>query len=107
MVFSVPQGMHVAVCSLACHDQWLVSLIIWQCWGCHRSGQLQSADHVFMRWKEQCFVNASEDCGLTIAGFYYVCLSRQTGDVEGVMPAPEDPHTKVFAIYLAAVLLPC
>ena len=48
-----------------------------------RSGRLASASHVFMRWKEQCFLDAGEDCGLTIAGFYYVCLDRRTGDVDG------------------------
>lgn len=36
-----------------------------------------------MRWKEQAFAKAGDDCGLTIAGFYYICLCRQTGDVEG------------------------
>lgn len=36
-----------------------------------------------MRWKEQCFLNTGEDCGLTIAGFYYICMSRRTGEVHG------------------------
>jgi hypothetical protein len=36
-----------------------------------------------MRWKEQCFLDAGEDCGLTIAGFYYVCMDRRTGSVDG------------------------
>jgi hypothetical protein len=36
-----------------------------------------------MRWKELFFINVSEDCHLTIAGFYYICLSRRTGRVEG------------------------
>ena len=36
-----------------------------------------------MRWKEQAFAKSGDDCGLTIAGFYYICLCRQTGDVEG------------------------
>ena len=39
-----------------------------------------------MRWKEQEFAKSDEDCGLTIAGFYYICLCRQTGDVEGTFP---------------------
>jgi glucose-induced degradation protein 4 len=26
------------------------------------------------RWKEQYFVNVGVDCGLTIAGFYYVLV---------------------------------
>ena len=73
----IPVG-HCKMCSLTTSEL-----------GLSRSGQLRAADHIFMRWKEQCFVNASVDCGLTIAGFYYVCLSRQTGDVDGVTPAPE------------------
>jgi hypothetical protein len=36
-----------------------------------------------MRWKEQYFVNPASDCGLTIAGFYYVALCRRTGRVRG------------------------
>ena len=36
-----------------------------------------------MRWKEQAFAKSGDDCGLTIAGFYYISLCRQTGDVEG------------------------
>lgn len=37
--------------------------------------------YVFMRWKEQFFVNCdAEDCGLTIQGFYYLCLDTHTGD---------------------------
>jgi hypothetical protein len=39
--------------------------------------------HVFMRWKEVCFVNVGPDCGLTIAGFYYICLSRYDGVIQG------------------------
>jgi len=39
---------------------------------------------MFMRWKEQAFSKLGDDCGLTIAGFYYICLCRQTGDVEGI-----------------------
>jgi hypothetical protein len=39
--------------------------------------------HVFMRWKETAFLNCGPDCGLTIAGFYYVCLSRADGAVSG------------------------
>jgi hypothetical protein len=39
--------------------------------------------HVYMRWKEVCFVNVGPDCGLTIAGFYYICLSRADGIING------------------------
>lgn len=33
-----------------------------------RCGQLQQHPTIFMRWKEQFFVNTKEECGLTIAG---------------------------------------
>jgi hypothetical protein len=36
-----------------------------------------------MRWKERCFVGTDSDCGLSIAGFYYVCISRRGGSVQG------------------------
>jgi hypothetical protein len=39
--------------------------------------------HIFMRWKEVCFVNVGADCGLSIAGFYYVSLSRIDGAITG------------------------
>lgn len=44
---------------------------------------LSTSRYVFMRWKEQFFVNVSPDCGLTIAGFYYVCFDRCHGTIEG------------------------
>lgn len=37
----------------------------------------------FQRWKEQYFVNVGTDCGLTIAGFYYVCFSCSDGSISG------------------------
>ena len=56
--------------------------------------------HIFMRWKERCFVHAPNDpCtsseqerggdrdkghGLTISGFYYVSLRRSDGRCEGI-----------------------
>ena len=46
-----------------------------------------------MRWKEKNFVNVGEDCGLTIAGFYYICISRQTGSIEGFY---HDPHSSPY-----------
>ena len=39
-----------------------------------------------MRWKERFFLSAGEDIELTIAGFYYIQLCRQTGAVEGMLP---------------------
>ncbi|EIE22456.1 hypothetical protein COCSUDRAFT_42757 [Coccomyxa subellipsoidea C-169] len=55
-----------------------------------RCGYLRDYSHIYMRWKEQCFLNAGEDCGLTIAGFYYVCMCRKTGEVQGIYV---DPHS--------------
>eukprot|EP00171_Calliarthron_tuberculosum_P015954 IDg15954t1 len=44
---------------------------------------LSQKRHVFMRWKEIFFVSPGEDCGLTIAGFYYCCMDRITGSIAG------------------------
>lgn len=44
---------------------------------------LSTSRHIFMRWKEIFFVSPGEDCGLTIAGFYYVVMDRQTGAIAG------------------------
>lgn len=41
-------------------------------------------DCIFMRWKEREFVNVHpSETGLTIEGFYYVCMCRTTGRIEG------------------------
>ena len=48
-----------------------------------RCGALSSHPYIYMRWKEMFFVNTQEECGLTIAGHYYVCMSRKTGQVTG------------------------
>ena len=31
----------------------------------------------------RCFVSTQSDCGLSIAGFYYVCLNRRDGSIAG------------------------
>ncbi|CAK9178831.1 unnamed protein product, partial [Ilex paraguariensis] len=48
---------------------------------------------IFMRWKEQYFVNVGTDCGLTIAGFYYVCFSCSDGSINGFY---YDPNSSPF-----------
>jgi hypothetical protein len=48
-----------------------------------KSFDLANYPYMFMRWKEKFFVNVGTDCGLTIAGFYYVCFSRSDGSVHG------------------------
>lgn len=71
--------------------------------------------YVLMRWKERCFVRPTnsgvrsrpstvdqdvwtrdeemavveDGCGLTISGFYYVCLRREDGAVEGLYYDPQ------------------
>ncbi|KAK2733878.1 hypothetical protein FQN57_001928 [Myotisia sp. PD_48] len=40
---------------------------------------------ILMRWKEKCFVSPSHSRqGLTISGFYYISLHRDTGRIEGM-----------------------
>eukprot|EP00197_Chlamydomonas_leiostraca_P007336 CAMPEP_0202869086 /NCGR_PEP_ID=MMETSP1391-20130828/11811_1 /ASSEMBLY_ACC=CAM_ASM_000867 /TAXON_ID=1034604 /ORGANISM="Chlamydomonas leiostraca, Strain SAG 11-49" /LENGTH=238 /DNA_ID=CAMNT_0049549343 /DNA_START=180 /DNA_END=896 /DNA_ORIENTATION=- len=56
-------------------------------WG-GRYASLSSHTHVFMRLKEQFYVNAGADCGLTIAGFYYCCVDRRTGVLTGLYYDP-------------------
>ena len=54
-----------------------------------------------MRWKEKNFVNVGDDCGLTIAGFYYVCMSRKTGSIEGFYHDPNSsPYQKLQLVPL-------
>ncbi|KAL9256346.1 Glucose-induced degradation protein 4-like protein, partial [Drosera capensis] len=48
-----------------------------------KSLDLSNYPYIFMRWKEQYFVNVGADCGLTIAGFYYVCFSCGDGSING------------------------
>ncbi|KAJ2207055.1 hypothetical protein IW145_001732, partial [Coemansia sp. RSA 521] len=51
-------------------------------------------DCIFMRWKEMSFVNVrARETGLTIEGFYYVCMNRKTGAIDGVY---FDPSTQPF-----------
>lgn len=40
---------------------------------------LKDYPYIFMRWKETHFITKTEQQLLTIQGFYYVCLCRQTG----------------------------
>ncbi len=49
------------------------------------------------RWKEKFFVNVGTDCGLTIAGFYYVCFSRSDGSVHGFYYDPNSRFALLFS----------
>lgn len=62
-------------------------------WNTGCSPLLSSCSFIFMRWKEQFFVNVGADCGLTIDGFYYVCLNRLTGAAVGYY---FDPHSSPY-----------
>ncbi|KAL3531796.1 hypothetical protein ACH5RR_005317 [Cinchona calisaya] len=55
--------------------------------------ELSNYPYIFMRWKEQYFVNVGTDCGLTIAGFYYVCFSCSDGSINGFY---YDPNSSPF-----------
>ncbi|KAK4961559.1 hypothetical protein LTR10_002049 [Elasticomyces elasticus] len=72
-------------------------------------------DYIFMRWKERCFVHSKDTpCsetdagvrhsdrdrghGLTISGFYYVSLSRLTGEVEGLYFDPGSTPYQVLRL---------
>ncbi|EFJ41026.1 hypothetical protein VOLCADRAFT_84241, partial [Volvox carteri f. nagariensis] len=48
-----------------------------------RAPQLGTCPHVFMRWKECFFVDVPQDCPLTITGYYYLSLDRQSGSIGG------------------------
>lgn len=61
-----------------------------------RDADLSELPCIFMRWKEKFFVNVGPDCGLTIAGFYYICLVRSSGEVKGYYFDPSSsPYQKL------------
>ncbi|KAE8144321.1 vacuolar import and degradation protein-domain-containing protein [Aspergillus avenaceus] len=44
---------------------------------------------ILMRWKERCFITPTESRqGLTISGFYYISLHRESGHIEGLYYDP-------------------
>ncbi|KAI9812142.1 MAG: hypothetical protein M1827_004808 [Pycnora praestabilis] len=64
---------------------------------------------ILMRWKEKCFITPSDyRSGLTISGFYYVSLRRDSGHIEGLYYDPSSspyqylsltPEKKTFPTY--------
>jgi len=50
---------------------------------------LKEYPYIFMRWKEAHFITKTEQNLLTIQGFYYICMSRQTGAVKGYYYDPD------------------
>ncbi|KAL1971129.1 hypothetical protein VTN77DRAFT_80 [Rasamsonia byssochlamydoides] len=44
---------------------------------------------ILMRWKERCFITPTDARqGLTISGFYYISLRRDTGEIDGLYYDP-------------------
>lgn len=62
-----------------------------------RSARHIHQKYIFMRWKERFFINmTAQDSGLTIAGFYYVCIRRIDGHIEGFYFDPSStPYQKL------------
>jgi len=58
-----------------------------------QNASLRDHPYVYMRLKEKYFVSGEPDSNLTIAGFYYVCLSRETGNMVGYY---YDPNSTPF-----------
>ncbi|KAL1921437.1 uncharacterized protein VTP21DRAFT_11153 [Calcarisporiella thermophila] len=52
-----------------------------------------SRGYIFMRWKERVFVSNTASSSLTIAGFYYICMNRSNGNIEGYY---YDPNSKPY-----------
>ncbi|KAK9896001.1 hypothetical protein P389DRAFT_72994 [Cystobasidium minutum MCA 4210] len=54
-------------------------------------------DYILMRWKERDFIDCdARSSGLTISGFYYLCLNRKTGALSGFYFDPlSTPHQKL------------
>lgn len=66
--------------------------------GAFTCADLDRTGYVFMRWKELEFMSSAKpQRALTIAGFYYICLNRSTGSIEGLYHDPcTSPHQKLY-----------
>ncbi|XP_040372891.1 uncharacterized protein LOC112194134 [Rosa chinensis] len=62
-----------------------------------KSLDLSNYPYIFMRWKEQYLVHVGTDCGLTIAGFYYVCFSCSDGSINSFYYDPNSRHASAMA----------
>ena len=57
---------------------------------------LASQPYVYLRLKEKYFLNEEPGGNLTIAGFYYLCVSRSTGEISGYYFDPNStPYQRV------------
>lgn len=71
---------------------------------CCRCLGLSQHPYIFMRWKEMFFMNADEESGLTIAGFYYICFCRSTGKVSGyAQPLLEPLENLMLCIRIVSI----
>ncbi|KZF22202.1 hypothetical protein L228DRAFT_148248 [Xylona heveae TC161] len=60
---------------------------------------------ILMRWKEKCFITPSDHrSGLTISGFYYISMRRDTGHVEGLY---YDPSSSPYQHLVLRPQKPC
>ncbi|PNX96582.1 hypothetical protein L195_g019791, partial [Trifolium pratense] len=71
-----------------------------------KSADLSNYPYIFMRWKEQYFVNVGTDCGLTIAGFYYVCFSCNDGSISGFYYDPNSRPNPGFKMISKLIIDP-
>lgn len=63
-------------------------------------------DYIFMRWKERFFLEnaTANSSGLTIAGFYYICLRRSDGACQGFY---YDTHSSPYQQLFLKPSFPC
>lgn len=54
-----------------------------------RTAQVWDGGRPWMNQGDAVMAETGEGCGLTISGFYYVCLRREDGEVEGLYCDPE------------------
>ncbi|VDL93578.1 unnamed protein product [Schistocephalus solidus] len=73
---------------------------------------LETADHVFMRWKEKFLVpdttNSSASEHISFSGFYYICLRKTTGVLTGYYyQGTSERYFLVLGPFLSPCFLPC
>jgi len=78
----------------------------WECWKTlfiwSENLTCCTLNYLLQRWKEQYFVNVGTDCGLTIAGFYYICFSCSDGSISGFY---YDPNSRCSSLLFPIGLL--
>eukprot|EP00887_Chlorella_sp_A99_P007439 scaffold2.g7439.t1 len=66
-----------------------------------RAPSLAKQPYIYMRWKEQMFLERGSECRLSIAGFYYLAIHRITGEVSGRYCDPNSAPDQVLTLRLA------